>query len=168
MTKNDSQPFDFFQTEKKLKGGLLRSIAMSLIIMSVGFTLFTGFAFREFFFRFAIIGVVISTSCLIVLWMIQREKISIAGIILVTTIWFIVNLMTYTAGGIHAPVFVSNMIFILLTSMLLGNTAGLWAIVLSVLFGISLVVADANQMLPPDIEYPPFARLAIYTFLFVL
>lgn len=168
MGNANTQHTDSLQAENKLKGDLLRSIALSLMVMSLGFILLVGVFFQEIFLRVLLIGGIVSLSGLLALWLIPRRKLRMVGILLISLIWLIITFMTYTAGGITAPIFIGNFIVIMLASILLGRSEGISALLVCIITGIAFVIADNNDILPPDIQYPLFARLIIYIFLFVL
>lgn len=163
-------PFVFFQKEVKKSApeGLLRTVTLGLLVMSLGFMLFAVLIVRELIFRAFVVGSSASLICIWILWLLRRERLKFAGIILVVFLWLIISAGSYTAGGISAPIVFGYMAVILIGALLLGYKNGLLIAFLTTGFGLFMVYAESNQLLPAPINYSPMARFSIYAFFFFL
>ena len=154
------------ETERMLSGGLLRSLAAGILVLSVVFNLYALLAFRELMGRALVFGGSVLFVCVFVFWLIRREKLQFAGFVLVAFLWVMVSFGSYTAGGVDAPIFIGYAAVIVLGALALGMKAGVLIIFFTIGFGGFLIHADTNQFLPARLYYPPAARLFIYIFFF--
>ncbi|MBC7878146.1 MAG: PAS domain-containing protein [Anaerolineales bacterium] len=154
------------ESEKELLSGLLRSIAVGILILSFLFILFAFVGFRQLLPRAFIIGSTAFITCFSILWLIRRMQMRIAGGVLVVFLWLIVSVGAYTAGGLTAPIFFGYAAVILIGALVLGTRTGILIALLSIGFGYFTVYAEINQFLPKPIDYSSGARLAIYAFFF--
>ncbi len=163
-------PFILFPKEakKSLSGELLNSLAIGLLVMSIGFVLASLLAFHELILRATILGGGASLVCAFILWLIRRNTLRIAGIVLITFLWMMVSLSAYTGGGVLAPVVFGYLAVILLGALVLGNRGGLLIAVLSIGFCGFMVYAESKNFLPEPINYSSVARLIIYAFFFLV
>lgn len=155
------------ESEEELSAGLLRSLAIGILVMSFIFILLASLALQHLILRALIIGGSAMLICSCILWLIRRSQVRIAGIVLIAFLWLIVSLGTFTAGGLSAPIFFGYAAVILIGAVLFGSAAGLMIAIFSIGFGWFAVYAGINNFLPPpSTDYSPAARLAIYAFFF--
>lgn len=112
------------ETERMLSGGLLRSLAAGILVLSVVFNLYALLAFRELMGRALVFGGSVLFVCVFVFWLIRREKLQFAGFVLVAFLWVMVSFGSYTAGGVDAPIFIGYAAVIVLGALALGMKAG--------------------------------------------
>jgi PAS domain S-box-containing protein len=154
------------EAQKSLSGGLLRAFATGLLVMAGGFILVSILVFHELILRALILGGSASLVCAGILWLIQKERLQVAGISLVTFLWSMISIGAFTAGGLTAPIVFGYMAIILIGALILGNRSGFLVTLLTIGFGGFLVYAEAHQFLPVHVIYSPLARLFIYAFFF--
>ncbi len=106
--------------------------------------------------------------CACVLWLVHRQKLQLAGIILVVFLWLIVSVGSYTGGGLNAPIFLGYAAVILIGALTFGNRNGLYIFLLTVVFAVFLAYAEVNQFLPDLVSYSPASRLFINSFFLFL
>lgn len=155
-------------SKKSLSGDLLYSLTIGLLVMSIGFVLLALLAIHELIIRAITLGGSASLVCVFILWLIRKEKLRVAAIVLVIFLWLMVSVSSYTAGGITAPIFFGYTAVILIGAFTLGNRSGILIVFLTIGFGGYMVYAEANQLLPEPLNYSPVARLSIYAFFFFL
>jgi len=168
MSTKVSVPIEKDQTESAIYGDLLHRIALGLVVVSAGFVLFSSFFFRELVNRALLLGGVASLVGLLVIWAIPHGYIRLAGAILVISIWLTGAYLTYSAGGLIAPLLFGNIILILIASIIAGPAGGLAVVVASIVYGAFLAVSEDQGQLPSVVTYSPYARLLIYAFFIVL
>ena len=154
------------ESEKELSADLLRFLAMGILLLSVVFILSAFLVFHELIARAAVFSGATTLICLFTFWLIRRQKVHLAGLIFVTFLWLMVSFGAYTAAGVTAPIFIGYMAVILIGALVLGTTAGLWLVFLSIGFGGFMIYAEVNQSLPVSHEYSSVSRLFIYAFFF--
>lgn len=165
----DSAVSSFADSKTVLSAGLLRSLAVGLLVMSIAFVLFTLLVTRELVVRGAVFGGAALLISIFVIWMVHHNRLRLAGSVFIAFLWLMVSAGSYTAGGVNAPIFVGYMAVVLICALVLGNASGVLIALVSVAFGGFLVYAEANQFLPPPLEYSSLARLSISAFfLFIL
>ena len=112
-------------------------------------------------------GFIILTS-VFSMTLIRRGRLHMAGIILIALLWLTVTVGSITAGGISAPIFVGFMIVIMIGGLAMKQRMNLIVTGVCLLTAILIVIAQIRGQLPEPIEYPPFARLAVYGLFFAL
>lgn len=122
--------------------------------------------FSEILARTLRIGGGVLAVSLLLLWLIEKKQLNIAGALLVSFLWFMVAYMAYTAGGVSAPIYIGFVVVILFSGLIFNIFSGVLIALISVLFGAFMIYGQAHDLLPPVIEYSNAARLAIYTFFF--
>jgi PAS domain S-box-containing protein len=153
-------------TNLKLKIQLLQSILVGLVSVSIGFIILAFFAARELLWRASITGGLAIILCVVAYWLLRRRHFKMAGTILVGSLWIIVSVMSFSAGGVHAPIFIGYLVIIMLGELILGIQTGTFLTIISVLFGGYLIYAESIHILPPPLEYSSQGRLLIYVFFF--
>lgn len=164
--KEKASPIPTFEINKELQGRLFRSIIVSLMIITAIFIGLSAFVFKELLSRTLRIGGGVLVVSVLILWLINKKRLKIAGVVLLSFLWLMVSFMTYTAGGVDAPIFIGYVVVVLFCGMIFNTTYAVFAALVSVLFGSFMVYGQANDLLPPVIEYSNGARLAIYAFFF--
>ena len=164
--KNDPFVLSSKKFKKSLPGSLLYSLVMGLLVMSVGFILLALLVFHELILRALFVGGSTSLVCVYILWLVRRQKLRLAGAILVMFLWLSVSFGSYTAGGLTAPIFFGYAAVILISALVLGNKIGLFIVSLTIGFGGFMIYAESNQLLPESVSYSSAARLFIYSFFF--
>lgn len=154
------------ESEKELSGGLLHSIAIGLLFLSTLFVLSAWMVFHVLIWRALIFGASVSAICGLVIWSIRKGQKRFAGLTLVAFLWLMVSFGAYTAGGVNAPIFIGYAAVIVIAALVLGMRTGAVVIILTAGFGGFLAYAEASSILPEHFDYPPIARLFIYTFFF--
>ena len=167
--KNDPLITFPIESDKELSGGLLRSLAVGILAISMMFIVSTLLFFHELIWRAVIFGGSALFICIWALWLVRREKFRLGGIVLAVFLWLLISFGSYTAGGITAPIFIGYVAVILISALVLGTGTGLLFVFLTIGFGAFMIYAGTNQFLPASAEYSPTARLSIYSFfLFVI
>ena len=166
--KNDPLVSFTRESEKELSGGLLRSLTVSILVMSVVFIMSALLFFHGLIWRAVIFGGSALVICIWVLWLIRHEQPRFAGIVLAAFLWLLMSIGSYTAGGITAPIFIGYVAVILIGTLALGAATGLLIVFLTIGFGGFMIYAEANQFLPVSVEYSSAARLTIYALFFLV
>jgi|GEM_PF-2108343 len=152
--------------EKELSANLLRSLATAVLLLSVLFMVSALLVFHELIMRAVIFSGGGTLVCSLVLWLIRGQRVRMAGMIFVAFLWLMISIGAYTASGVTAPIFIGYMAVLLIGSLILGTTSGIWIALFSVGFGGFMIYAEINKFLPAAREYSPLARLFIYAFFF--
>ena len=167
MTKESLVLFPGRQ-EKEFPGDLLRSLTTSVLVLDLLFVLTSFLFFPDLFQRALFFGGGVLLTCILVFLLIYMDKLKLAGVLLVSSLWLMVSYGAYTAGGVDSPIFVGYAAVIMLGALVLGMKTGVAVIFLTIGFSGYLIYAEVNQILPQHISYQPVSRVFIYIFFFFI
>ena len=100
---------------------------------------------------------------------VRRGYVTLASIILLSSLWIILILYVLISGGLRSPTYPIFLVFIFATGLLLGEKAGLWAIGLNLLASLGIYLSDRfsliQQLIPPS--ETSYWINSIFTFLII-
>ncbi|HNJ14984.1 MAG TPA: hypothetical protein PLN43_15500, partial [Anaerolineales bacterium] len=123
MTKESLVLFPGRQ-EKEFPGDLLRSLTTSVLVLDLLFVLTSFLFFPDLFQRALFFGGGVLLTCILVFLLIYMDKLKLAGVLLVSSLWLMVSYGAYTAGGVDSPIFVGYAAVIMLGALVLGMKTG--------------------------------------------
>jgi len=160
-----------FLTFPSYENDELNTLARNIVHTSTGFILFsliftaTVPFYAPLLFRRALIlmGTVVP-ACTLIVMLVKRKKLQIAGILLTTLIWLLVTFSSITAGGVSAPIVIGYVTVTFVGGMISNRMAGIITTAICIISLISIAAVETAGLLPEPIPYSPAARVGIYTF----
>jgi PAS domain S-box-containing protein len=155
--------------EKTRISGMLNTILWASLVCIILFSIVVPFAYRRpgtiLLITVAIFLIIVSN-----LFLLRRAYVYLTGMIFSLTIWIIITLLAILAGGVQTDAYKAYFMAILISGILVGGRTGILFAVLSILTGLVLIVAEANQLLPPSIlaSPSPISAWVSMTILFVM
>src|SRR5712691_11483924 len=99
---------------------LLHLVLWSLIVVVIITTIVGAVTLPETYLRWTLLSIIVIAANLALLGLNRRGHTRIASTVLLVSLWCIVSVMTFTAGGIHAPDMEGFVVIVLLAGPLLG------------------------------------------------
>lgn len=90
-------------------------------------------------------------SLLAAYW-VRRGRVRLASLILVLIVWLGFAWLSANLGGVRDPGYAGLIVVVVLAGLLLGGTASLIVIAVSLMWGGVLLDAEARGALPPDVD----------------
>jgi GAF domain-containing protein len=146
--------------EKTRSAALLNTLSWMLValLLIIGI-----FGLLQLFDLFAVLGSasspfiflaaagVLVMLCVIVQRMMRRGHVRPASMLLITVFWLLLTaVIVFTGSGVHAPTFAALVIPVLVAGLLLGWQAGFTVAVLSIVFGVMLLLAETSGLVTYD------------------
>jgi PAS domain S-box-containing protein len=155
--------------EKTRISGMLNTILWASLVCIILFSIVVPFTYRGPG-TILIITVAIFLIIVVNLFLLRRAYVYLTGMIFSLTIWIIITLLAILAGGVQTDAYKAYFMAILISGILVGGRTGILFAVLSILTGLVLIVAEANQLLPPPIlaSPSPISAWVSMTILFVM
>ena len=123
MASNPFNPVDV-NVAREIRLRMIRTIIIGLMIASVLFAAGALIGFREILLRSLVFGmgvVLIGAAALVLL---NKGYERLPAVLIVTCLWLITFVGAWTAGGIHAPLFMGSLVVILVGWALGGKRGG--------------------------------------------
>jgi putative methionine-R-sulfoxide reductase with GAF domain len=103
------------------------------------------------------------------LWLVRQGRVRVAAWAYMVTIWLLLALATFLAGGLNTPAFSAYFVAIVVAGLLLGGRAAIGFAAASTLSGLIVLVIEAAGRLPESIiAISPAATLLSLALLFFL
>jgi len=110
-------------------------------------------------FAIAMQGTAALLIAAVLYFLLRQRKVELASWSLISLFWILNLTSVWTGGGIASSSYSNFMLVILTAGLLIGARAGVIFTVLSVLFGLGVVVAQNNGYLNnPIVQQTPFTR----------
>ncbi|MCB0016582.1 MAG: GAF domain-containing protein [Anaerolineales bacterium] len=91
-------------------------------------------------------------SLLISRWLMQKRQLHAALVIMLVTLWGMLNWSAYAyAGGVSSAVFTGNLVVVVLAGLLLGRPGATVSAALTILAGLVLAAIEQAGLLPLDL-----------------
>ena len=129
------------------KGRYLILLAWLAILIVVAYGLLTALFLRENISRLGLAIAVIPLALAIYI-LVRRGQVRLAGWIFTISLWSILALSAYSGGGIRNPGFVSQMMIVLISGILISWRVSVFFAVLSSIFGLVLMTFQVGGLLP--------------------
>ena len=159
---------DFGTDEQKITARLVNMLAAGLIVLSLIFLAVIPFVAPELLQRSILLAGIVMPVSAAIMFFVRRNKLQVAGILLVILLWFAVTTGTILAGGISAPIVIGYMIVIMVNGMVSKTKTNIIVATGCVLTIILITLTGMNRLLPAPVEYSPIARLSIYIFFLLI
>lgn len=153
---------------RELRKGMMQSIIVGVMVASLFFLAGAFLFYREILSRALAVSL---STCLvgtINLLLLRWGYLRAVSILMISFLWLMVSAGVYTAGGLHAPIWVGYLVIILLGWLLFGVWGGQAAFAASLVFSVYIYYADVRDYLPAKIMYMPDAQLAVGVFFLVI
>ena len=159
---------DFGTEDQNIIARLNFYLAAGLVPFSALFVVAIFILAPEFLRRTAVIAGIAIIASLIIMRLVHRRKLRTSSILVITLIWTTVTIGSITAGGVSTPIIMGYIIVIMLGGMELNRNTNFVVTGLCVLSVTLITVAQSNNLLPKQIEYPPIVRASVYIFFFLV
>jgi methyl-accepting chemotaxis protein len=148
----------FTDDDKTRRAGLLNTVALAFLVVSVGGSLLMAVGLGQW--SGLINGAVFLLLELAVLFLMRRGHVLPAGLLQVGLLWLIITVFNVIGDGVRAQTFSSCILVVLLASLLLGRHYGLGAALLSIATGLGMLWAEAQGWIMYTGVTPAFALVA--------
>ncbi len=140
----------FEDEEQTRTAGLLNTILLTVLVLSIGFMILAPVTSPNPLFSWAFTGALVLTQ-LGALRLMRRGRVRLASLMFSTMLWLLVTASAVLAGGVRSSSFGVYTLLILIAGLLLGWRGGVAFIGLSVLAGVGMLYAEAYGLLPPPL-----------------
>jgi len=146
--------------DKTRSAAMLNAIGWSIMAILVALLVFRIIQGRDInLVEVNLILTVITVMIAFLLYISRKGYVKTASLLLVATVWSGLSYLTWVADGIRDVAFFGYFIPILMAGLLLGWRGAIGFIVLSILSGWALALAEATRMFIPTLDQPlNFAR----------
>lgn len=159
---------EFDTDEQNNTARLVNMLAAGLIVFSLIFLAVIPFVAPELLQPSMLLAGIVVPASAAILFLVRRNKLQVAGILLIILLWSAVTTGTILAGGISAPIVIGYLIVIMVNRMVSKTKTKIIVMVGCVLTVILIADAGMNGLLPAPVEYTPIARLSIYLFFILI
>jgi PAS domain S-box-containing protein len=159
---------DFGSDDLNVTARLNYYLAAGFVFFSLMFIITAPLVAPELLRRTAVIAGIVIPVSLVVMSLVRRRRLRMAGIVLTALLWLTVTAGTVTAGGVSAPIAVGYMVVILVGGLTSRRKSNFLITGICILTIVLIAIARHNGVLPKEIEYTPTARISIYVFFFAL
>lgn len=159
---------EFDTDEQNNTARSVNMLAAGLIVFSLIFLAVIPFVAPELLQPSMLLAGIVVPASAAILFLVRRNKLQVAGILLIILLWSAVTTGTILAGGISAPIVIGYLIVIMVNRMVSKTKTKIIVMVGCVLTVILIADAGMNGLLPAPVEYTPIARLSIYLFFILI
>lgn len=100
-------------------------------------------------------------------WLIQRQYLRLASILVISILWLVLAFSAFISGGLQAPAFAGIPLVVIMAGILLGWCGALTIALLSIGTG-ALFVRFADLLPPPPVFHSPLVWFITYTLYLLL
>lgn len=160
---------EFHGDDAQITARLIYFISAGLIVLSVLFIAVLPIIAPELKMRVMILGLVTSSTSLVVMGLVRSRSIRPAGTLLTFLVWLVVTGGSLRAGGVSAPLMIGYMFVIILGGVLSRKESSAWYLTLVCIgSGFLIAFAETQGRLPEAQSYSPYARVTVYSFFFLI
>jgi len=164
---NESKTFS--ASESGAARRMLRSIAWTIITVAIPLVLLMIPISPQYAARWILIVVLLGCVSAIELALLHRGLVRLPAWFLVVTMWTLLTWMVWTGGGVAAPSIGGQLLVVAFAGMMLGERAGVIALLVSIATVGALVYAELAGVIPTPVVHTPGSRgIVIVTYLVVL
>jgi PAS domain S-box-containing protein len=165
----NSNPFNpvGVNINREIRSRMIRTIIIGLMFASALFVIGALIGFREILTRSLVFGLGVVLVGAVALILLHKGYERLPTFMVVTFLWLITFVGAWTAGGLHAPIFMGSLVVIVVGWALGGKRGGQIALIACLGSSSILYFAETNGMLPPRQEYSPLALFAITLFFII-
>jgi PAS domain S-box-containing protein len=159
---------EYGDNESNIVAKMTRNTAIGICLLGLFFVIVSIFVAPALINRAVIFAIIFAATSFGIIALLRNRKLQLASVLLISVMWLTVTVGSITAGGISAPIFIGYLVVILASGLISTKRSNIYTMLACGLTGIFILLAEVNGLLPNPIEYTSTARLAIYTFFFIL
>jgi len=159
---------DFGSEELNVTARLNYYLGAGFVIFSLIFVIAVQFVAPELTRRSMVIALFVIPFSLLIMALVRRGRLQLAGVITTTLLWLTVTAATITAGGVSAPIIIGYLLVIMVGGLVSKRRTHYITTTVCIATVILIAVAEGNGLLPEPVIYSPIARASIYVFIIIV
>ena len=159
---------DFGSEDLNITARLNYYLGAGFVIFSLIFVIAVQFVAPELTRRSMVIAIYVIPFSLLIMALVRRGRLHLAGSITIALLWLTVTASTITAGGLSAPIIIGYMLIVMVGGLVSIRKIHYIATVVCIATVILIAIAETNGLLPEPVTYSPIARTSVYVFIIIV